>query len=70
MLVQPSEKVTYLALPASLSALTPNRPCANLGAGAEARVGFAPEAHTYDDRKIAAQQTRDAVERLSLEAAQ
>ena len=40
-----------------------------LAAAAALLVGFAAQAQTYDDRKIAAQQTHDAVEQLAAEAA-
>lgn len=36
--------------------------------GVEARVCFSAASHTFDDRKVAAQQTHDAVERLAVEA--
>jgi 1-acyl-sn-glycerol-3-phosphate acyltransferase len=37
--------------------------------GVRARVGFSSQSHTFDDRKVAAQQTNDAVRQLALQAA-
>ena len=36
--------------------------------GVRARVAFSPDAHTFDDRKVAAQRMHDEVEQLSLQA--